>query len=74
MDVKQYRVGLIKSIIRDYQSGQMRGIIETVNDNGMELPFFIENGEFINLKEGKMVKFVKESGDLISRAVDVAGL
>lgn len=73
MDIKPYKVGLIKSVVRDYERGQIRGIIETVNDNEneKELPFLITNASLMNLKEGKMVKFVKETGTLISRAVDV---
>lgn len=71
MDIKTYKVGLIKSLIRDYERGQIRGVIETINDTDKELPFLVTNTTLLDLREGKMVKFVKEAGGFIPRAVDV---
>ena len=72
-EVKPYKVGVIKSIFRDSASGELRGVLETINDddNDLELPFVITNPLLIDIKQGKMVKFVKERGTVISRAVDV---
>lgn len=71
--IKKFNVGLIKSVMYDVDKGQMRGIIETVNDKeNPELPFVTD--AFEDIEKGKMVKFVKEVNTIVTHAVEVKKL
>jgi hypothetical protein len=70
-EIKNYQVGLIKSLSMDGEF--LRGIIETVNDKDNPIiPFVIQDSSEA-LEEGKMVKFIK-TGSIVQRAVEVTNL
>ena len=72
MSDKDLKIGRIKWSKYDETIQAIRGIIETYEDDGQDLPFMVkqEIGQY-KYQEGRMVQFVKNDEGVIPKADDI---